>query len=331
MIDESSSTIWNPSALEQDRLSLSIVVPLYDEEKNVRPLKDAVCAALGDSTAWELILVDDGSRDMTATRALELSSADPRVVLVRLARNYGQSAALQAGFDHARGDIVVTMDGDLQNDPRDIPRLVAKLHEGYDLVAGYRRARKDAFITRRAPSWVANHILRTTTGVAIRDTGCSLRAYRRELIHRMHVYSDLHRFLPAVAAATTGARITEIPVRHHTRRFGKSKYGLSRVLKVQLDLLTIKMIHSFRERPLILFAEASLVAMLAGLAFGAATMFTAATSPSAAQPTVFPAAALLWLVLSCYLLLLGLVGEVALRQLRHEAIDPGSIIWEERF
>jgi hypothetical protein len=222
------------------------------------------------------------------------------------------------------------MDGDLQTAPRDITRLLETLKEGYDLVAGYRLGRQDALITRRAPSWLANRILRTATGVAIRDSGCSLRAYRRELIDRMHLYSDLHRFLPVIAAATTGARITEIPVRHHARRYGRSKYGLSRILKVQLDLLTIKMIQSFRERPLVLFAGWGAVAMLIGMAFGGAALLTALASPHTVQPTVFPAAALLWLVLGGYLLLLGMIGEVALRELRQEARDPGSILWEEQ-
>jgi hypothetical protein len=222
------------------------------------------------------------------------------------------------------------MDGDLQNDPRDILRLLDKLEEGYDLVAGYRQSRKDAFVTRRAPSWVANWILRTATGVAVRDTGCSLRAYRRELVERMHVYADLHRFLPAVAAATTGARITEIPVRHHERRYGTSKYGLSRVFKFQIDLLTIKMIHSFRDRPLILFAEAAAIALLIAILAGAAAIVSEHTIPGMGEPTVLPATALLWFVLGCYLMLLGLIGEIALGVLRRNEPDTGSILWEER-
>ena len=255
---------------------LTIVVPLRDEESNAAPLVNAVREALQGVEAWELLLVDDGSEDRTRAIVAELARRDPRVRLIPLARNYGQSAAMQAGFDQARGDIVLTMDGDLQNDARDIPRLVSKLAEGFDLVSGYRVSRQDAWLTRRAPSWVANRIIRWTTGVHVRDIGCTLRAYRRDLIERVHLYSDLHRFMPALAVATTGARIAEIPVRHHPRRLGRSKYGLSRVPKVPLDLLTLKMIRSFRERPLLLFAIGSLGAALCSAVF----LLAAAVAPS---------------------------------------------------
>ncbi|MGH7622120.1 MAG: glycosyltransferase family 2 protein, partial [Gemmatimonadaceae bacterium] len=220
---------------------LSVVVPLYNEEESVGPLADAVREALASVERWELVLVDDGSRDGTVRIAESLASADPRIVLVQLARNYGQTQAMQAGFDAARGRVVVSMDGDLQNDPRDIPLLIAKLEEGYDLVAGYRMRRQDKVITRKLPSWVANRIIIWLTGVRIRDNGCSLKAYRRDLLDQLHLYSDMHRFLPALAAATANARIAEVPVRHHARRFGTSKYGLSRIAKLLADLLTIKM------------------------------------------------------------------------------------------
>jgi glycosyltransferase involved in cell wall biosynthesis len=209
-----------------ERLSLSVVVPLFDEEENVEPLVGAVQDALDIRASWELILVDDGSGDATPEIGARAAEADARVRLVRLARNYGQTAAMQAGFDQARGSVIVTMDGDLQNDPDDIPRLLTKLNEGYDLVIGYREGRKDRWLTRKVPSWVANRLIGWITGVRIRDNGCSLKAYRRELLERLHLYSDMHRFIPAVAAATAGARIAEIPVRHHSRLRGTSKYGL---------------------------------------------------------------------------------------------------------
>jgi glycosyltransferase involved in cell wall biosynthesis len=297
-----------------DRTRLSVVVPLFNEEESVEPLVCAVTEALGSQGPWELVLVDDGSVDRTAALAAELSASDSRVRLVRLARNYGQTPAMQAGFDHARGDIIVTMDGDLQNDPGDIVQMVAKIDEGYDLVAGYRLRRQDKFITRKVPSWVANRIIRAITGVPIRDNGCSLKAYRKDLLERLHLYSDMHRFLPAVAAATAGARITEVPVRHHSRRYGTSKYGLSRVFKVLGDLLTIKMIRSFRERPLAMLATGALFALLLAAAFGTATLIAIGFQPEKAAAVVFPGAALLWLGLAGYLLLLGLVAEVALRK-----------------
>jgi glycosyltransferase involved in cell wall biosynthesis len=301
-------------------LDLSIVVPLFNEEESVRPLVGAVREALHDGGAWELVLVDDGSRDDTARIAGALAAEDPRVRLVQLARNYGQTAAMQAGFDHARGRVVVSMDGDLQNDPRDVPALVAKLDEGFDLVAGYRVRRQDRLFTRLVPSWIANRLIRSITGVSIRDNGCSLKAYRRELLERIHLYSDMHRFIPAVAAATAGARIVEAPVRHHPRRFGSSKYGLSRVAKVLTDLLVIKMIRSFRDRPLSMFATGALLAVLAAVAFASpllpcAVPFPLSGSPGCASTSlVIPSAALLWLGLAFYLLMLGLIAEALLRQ-----------------
>jgi glycosyltransferase involved in cell wall biosynthesis len=263
--------------------------------------------------------VDDGSRDATVAIVTQIARDDARVRLIPLARNYGQTPAMQAGFDHARGRVVVSMDGDLQNDPRDIPQLVAKLEEGYDLVAGYRLRRQDKVVTRKLPSWIANRLIRGITGVSIRDNGCSLKAYRRELLDRVHLYSDMHRFIPAVAAATAGARITEVPVRHHARQFGASKYGLSRVGKVLLDLLVIKMIRSFRDRPLVMFATGALLSFLVGLAFVFATIVSlvAVAAPAqfgASSSLVLPGAALLWFGLAFYLLMLGLVGEVFLRQ-----------------
>lgn len=294
------------------RPALSVVVPLYNEEESVRPLVEAVREALGEAPPWELVLVDDGSRDRTAQLAAEAAQGDERIRLVRLARNYGQTQAMQAGFDAARGRIVVSMDGDLQNDPRDIPALVAKLEEGYDLVAGYRLRRQDKLLTRKLPSWVANRIIRAVTGVPIRDNGCSLKAYRRETLDRLHLYSDMHRFLPALAAATAAARIAELPVRHHPRRFGRSKYGLSRILKILADILTLTMISWFRERPIVLFGIGAAGAFTVAVAFaGAAVLGLTQIRKGMANAYVFPAAALLWLMLACYLLMLGLVAEVA--------------------
>ena len=310
------------------RPQLSVVVPLHNEEESVAPLVDAVQRALASHPSWELVLVDDGSRDRTPSLAAALAARDARVVLVRLARNYGQTLSMQAGFDASRGDVVVSMDGDLQNDPEDIPRLVATLEQGFDLVAGYRERRQDKLLTRKVPSWVANRIIRAVTGVSIRDNGCSLKAYRRAALDRMHLYSDMHRFLPALAAATAGARITEVPVRHHPRRFGQSKYGLSRILKILADLLTILMISWFRERPLALFGTGAAGALgLAGLFFAVSVRVWEGPSAELADAYVLPAAALLWLMLACYLLMLGLLGEVAVRRARegHSELLPISV------
>jgi glycosyltransferase involved in cell wall biosynthesis len=298
-------------------VSLSIVVPLLNEEANVRPLYHAVRSALGNGDSWELLLVDDGSRDATADLAWSLSRGDGRVRTLQLARNFGQTAAMQAGFDHARGRIVVTMDGDLQNDPLDIPTLVAVLEEGYDLVAGYRVRRQDNLLTRRVPSWAANRLIRWITGVDIRDNGCSLKAYRRELLGQVRLYSDMHRFIPAVAAGTAGARITEVPVRHHARQHGRSKYGPSRIGKVLADILAIKMIRSFKDRPLQLFGLGALGSALLGSAFLAASVTAMyGFRPEAPRALVLPGAGILWWGVALYLLMLGLIAETLVRRRR---------------
>jgi glycosyltransferase involved in cell wall biosynthesis len=308
---------------------LSVVVPVYNEEENVGLLVEAVRSALGGEFPWELLLVDDGSADRTVAIIEELAAADPRVRLVALARNYGQTQAMQAGFDEAVGDVIVSMDGDLQNDPRDIPLLVAKLQEGYDLVAGYRLKRQDRFLTRKVPSWAANRIIRAITKVDIRDNGCSLKAYRRWTLDRMALYSDMHRFLPALAAATAGARIAEIPVRHHPRRHGQSKYGLSRILKILADLFTITLISWFREQPLRLFGLGAVGAMLLSFAFGVATALALVDAPRGAPDLfVMPGSALLFLILAGYLLMLGLLAEMALRKAREDTPELLPIVTE---
>jgi glycosyltransferase involved in cell wall biosynthesis len=304
-----------------DRPEVSIVVPMMNEEGNVVPLVDAVRDALVDRSSWELILVDDGSRDRTREIVQQVARQDARVRLVPLARNYGQSTAMQAGFDSARGELVVTMDGDLQNDPRDIPLLLDELAQGYDLVAGFRIRRQDRFVTRKIPSWFANRIIRWMTGVPIRDNGCSLKAYRKDLLARMRLYSEMHRFIPALAAATAGARITEIGVRHHARARGESKYGLFRIFRVLADLMAIKMIRSFRLRPLLLFAGLAAAATALG-ALGLATSVVVITRFSAYDATslVFPSISLLFFALALFLMMLGLVGEVAIHEHRRQGL-----------
>lgn len=297
---------------------LSIVAPLYNEAENVTLLVEWLLGAVdayGGSA--EVILVDDGSTDETWAQ-IEIAEANPLIRGVRLRKNAGQTAAMMAGFDHARGRIIVSLDGDLQNDPRDIPALVAKLEEGYDLVCGWRQQRQDAVILRKIPSWIANRLIRGLTGVPIRDNGCSLKAYRRELLDRLNLYADQHRFIPALSASW-GARIAEIPVRHHARRYGQSKYGISRTVKVLADLVTLKMITSFRQRPMLGFTLAALPALAAASLF--TVMWVIAMTrfgPDKADALVFPGAALLWLGAALYLGMLGLVAEVAVR---HELVE----------
>jgi len=291
---------------------LSVVAPLFNESENVRPLVDWILQALETYAGiFEVILVDDGSRDDTWTQ-IQAAAADPRVRGLRLGRNVGQTAAMMAGFDHAQGRVVVSLDGDLQNDPRDIPALIAKLDEGYDLVCGWRRQRQDKLLLRKVPSWVAIRLIRRLTGVPITDNGCSLKAYRRDLLNRISLYAEQHRFIPALSASV-GARITEMPVRHHARRFGESKYGISRTVKVLVDLLTLKMITTFKSRPLVGFALAALPAVGISLVFGALWFFSLTHFGSdKADALVFPGAGLLSIGVAFYLFMLGLVAEVAL-------------------
>ena len=300
-----------------------MVVPLFEEEENVRPLVHAVRDALGSRFRWDMILVDDGSTDGTYEAAWRQAEADSRVRVLRLARNYGQTTALQAGFDHARGEIIVSLDGDLQNDPEDIPRLVERLRRGADLVVGYRESRSESLLLRRLPSWAANRLIRAITKVPIRDNGCTLKAFRRSTLEGVRLYSDMHRFIPAVLASRADLRVEEIPVRHHPRRFGRSKYGLSRIWKVLADLLTLTMLRWFRERPLRMFAWGAAGSISAGsVSLGASIVAAETFRPFKATAIVLPGATLLWFGLAGYLLMLGLISEVAVREATVRKLMP---------
>jgi glycosyltransferase involved in cell wall biosynthesis len=300
---------------------LSVVAPLYNESQNVRPLVEWILEALQSYPhSFEIILVDDGSRDDTWEQ-VRSAAVDARVSGLHLGRNVGQTAAMMAGFDHARGEVIVSLDGDLQNDPRDIPALVYKLDEGYDLVCGWRQKRQDKLFLRKVPSWVANRMIRRLTGVPITDNGCSLKAYRRQLLDRIPLYAEQHRFIPALSASV-GARIAEMPVRHHARRFGESKYGISRTVKVLVDLLTLKMITTFRSRPLVGFAIAAIPALAVAILFGILWLVSLTQfGPEKASALVFPGAGLLGVGVAFYLFMLGLVAEVALSSERGHMND----------
>jgi glycosyltransferase involved in cell wall biosynthesis len=238
--------------MENERPDVSVVIPLYNEAENLEQLHSELGASLESmGRSYEVILVDDGSQDGTLERLLEIEARDPRVRVLRLRRNFGQTAAFSAGFDHARGEIVVTSDGDLQNDPADIPRLVAKLDEGYDMVCGWRRDRKDP-LSKRLPSRFANRLIAWATGVGIHDYGCSLKAIRGEVVKGLRLYGEMHRFIPAVAS-WMGVQLTELVVNHRPRVRGESKYGLGRTARVLLDLFTVKFLLSYGTRPAHLF------------------------------------------------------------------------------
>ncbi|TFG90687.1 MAG: glycosyltransferase, partial [Syntrophobacterales bacterium] len=238
----------------------SIIAPLYNEEDNVQLLYESIVGIMESlNFIYEIIFVDDGSKDGTFFKAKEIAQKDKRLVVVKFRRNYGQTPAMAAGIDHARGKILITMDGDLQNDPKDIPRFIEKIEEGFDIVCGWREKRQDKLVTRKIPSMIANRLIGKVTGVPIRDNGCSLKAYRKEVIQKIPLYSEMHRFIPAMASIA-GSRIAQIPVRHHARKFGISKYGLSRIYKVLLDLLMIKTVVSFSSRPMLWFGGMALLA-----------------------------------------------------------------------
>jgi glycosyltransferase involved in cell wall biosynthesis len=248
--------------MAEDRPEISYVVPLFNEAENVEPLYSeitGVLTALGRS--YEILLIDDGSTDGTHSKLCDLSARDSRVRVLRLRRNFGQTAAFSAGFDHARGGIVITNDGDLQNDPTEIPRFIEKLEEGYDMVCGWRKARRDP-LSKLLPSWFANRLISWATGVRLHDFGCSLKAMHLDVVRGIRLYGEMHRFIPAVAS-WMGVRLTEVQVKHRPRMRGSSKYGLGRITRVFLDLLTVKFLLAYGTRPAHLFG-------LMGLAFGGA-------------------------------------------------------------
>ena len=249
-------------------MDISVVVPLYNEEDNVQLLYEEIKGVLDTMAEQaEIVFVDDGSRDRTLAKLEAIQAGDDHVRVVSLRRNFGQTAAMTAGFDHARGGIIITMDGDLQNDPHDIPQLVAKLNEGYDVVTGWRHDRQDAFLSRRLPSQLANRLISWVTGVGLHDYGCTLKAFRREVIDNINLYGEMHRFIPAIASGM-GISFTEVKVNHRARRFGTSKYGISRTIRVVLDLITVKFMLSYATRPLHVFGTVGVVSSLLGVTIG---------------------------------------------------------------
>ncbi len=254
-------------------MEVSVVIPIFNEEENIPLLHERISEALlSDGLDYELILVDDGSSDGSFQLLHDLAMKDKRVKVIRFRRNFGQTAAMAAGFDAAQGDIVIPMDGDLQNDPTDISRLLEKINEGYDVVSGWRKDRKDTFINRKLPSILANRLISRLTGVHLHDYGCTLKAYRREVLEGINLYGEMHRFVPALASQV-GAKVTEIPVKHHPRVFGTSKYGISRTMRVVLDLMTVKFLLHYSTKPIQLFGKWGIYTLFAGSLSGFATIY----------------------------------------------------------
>jgi glycosyltransferase involved in cell wall biosynthesis len=292
---------------------LSIVVPIFNEIDSIEPLITNIAQVLQENHLdYEIICVDDGSVDGSGERLSQLANLRTDLVAMILRRNYGQTPAMSAGFQYARGKVIISLDGDLQNDPQDIPRLLAKLETGYDLVSGWRKERQDDRLTRLLPSKIANWIIAKVTGVPLHDYGCSLKAYRAEVLADMNLYGELHRFLPALAYIE-GAKITEMPVNHHARRYGKSKYGLGRTFRVVLDLLTIFFIKKFLTRPMHIFGGFGLFCLLLGSALGGyLTYLKIILGQSIGQRPLLMLSVLLFLA-GIQLFCFGLLGEMMMR------------------
>jgi glycosyltransferase involved in cell wall biosynthesis len=290
-------------------MDLSIVIPVYNEEDSIKPLYETLVESLNPlNLDYEIILVDDGSTDNTPANAKEITQSDSKLKLVKLKRNYGQTTGLHAGFQEAKGDIIITMDGDLQNDPSDIETMVNKINEGYDIVLGWRHDRKDFLISRKIPSKIANWLISKVTGVPVKDNGCAIRAYRGEVIKKFPMYSEMHRLMPVITALS-GARFAQIKVKHHERKFGKSKYGLSRIYKVLIDMVALKIIFAFFYLPLYGFGVFAILSGLISLIVFAFVLFFVFTIPGYSVVTLM-GGSLLFASLSVFLVFLGIISEL---------------------
>jgi glycosyltransferase involved in cell wall biosynthesis len=298
---------------EGETPAISVFLPVYNEEPNLRPLHakmDEALAKLGRTA--EIIYVDDGSTDGSLEVLRELAQRDSRVRVVALRRNYGQTAAMAAGIDAAKGLVLIPMDADLQNDPADIIRLLNKLDEGYDVVSGWRKNRQDKLITRKLPSMLANRLISWIGGVPLHDYGCSLKAYRRESLEDVRLYGEMHRFIP-IYASWAGARVTEIPVEHHPRTMGKSKYGLSRTLKVVFDLMTIKFMASYQTKPIYVFGTVGMLCFTISVLAGLYALFLKLFHKADFVQTPLPILAIVMFAVGVQFLLMGLLAEMLVR------------------
>jgi glycosyltransferase involved in cell wall biosynthesis len=308
---------------------LSLFLPVLNEEPNLRPMHAKISEALNalGKTA-EVIYVDDGSTDKSLEILREIADGDERVRVISLRRNYGQTAAMSAGIDAAKGKILIPMDADLQNDPSDIFRLLDKLNEGYDVVSGWRKNRQDKLISRKIPSKVANRIISWIGGVPLHDYGCSLKAYRRDVIQDVRLYGEMHRFIP-IYASWAGARVTEIPVEHHARTMGKSKYGISRTIKVVFDLMTIKFMASYQTKPIYVFGTFGLIAFLLSILAGLWAFVLKFIYGVSFILTPLPVIAIVLLAISMQFFLMGLLAEMLVRTY-HESQDKSIYAVRER-
>lgn len=299
---------------------ISIVIPVYNEEENIVLQYRHIVESLNPSRLnFEIIFVDDGSRDRSAEILSEIARKDRRVKLVIFRKNFGQTAAMAAGIDYSSGDIIVFMDSDLQNDAQDIPTLIEKIHEGYDVVSGWRKDRKDKLISRKIPSRIANFLIAKVSGVKLHDLGCSLKAYRGEVLRQVKLYGEMHRFIP-VHASWVGAKITEVPVRHHARKFGKSKYGIQRTFKVLLDLITVKFLGSYSTKPIYVFGGVGMGLFILSSVSGAAVIFMKIFQGLSMNRNPLLFLTVLLILMSGMFIMLGILAELLIR-IYHESQD----------
>jgi glycosyltransferase involved in cell wall biosynthesis len=309
---------------------ISVTVPIYNEEENLPLLYEQVRDALADlGQPWELVLVNDGSTDGSRAVLDQLAANDKRVKVIHFRRNFGQTAAMMAGIDFAAGEIVIPMDGDLQNDPADIPRLIAKLEEGYDVVSGWRKDRQDARITRKLPSNLANRLISRVLGVRLHDYGCSLKAYRRDVIKDVKLYGEMHRFVP-VYASWQGARVTEIPVTHHARRFGESKYGLERTMKVVLDLIVVKFLAKYQQKPMYVFGAFGLFSVALSVLSGVWALYLKFVHGISLILTPLPQVFVMTAIMGFMCILMGLLAELLTRTYHESQDKPVYLVGETR-
>lgn len=294
-------------------IQLSIVIPLFNEEENVPAMVAEVLQALERTgRSFEIILVNDGSYDRTGALIREIALRDQRVKVVDLRRNAGQTAAMMAGFDFSSGEILIPMDGDMQNDPADIPRLLAKLDEGFGVVSGWRKDRKDKLFVRKVPSWVANRIISWVSGVKLHDYGCTLKAYRRDVLSGVRLYGELHRFVP-IFASWQGGRVAELPVNHRAREFGTSKYGMNRIFKVVLDLILVRFLTKYQAKPIYVFGFIAMIFFAVAFLAGLYALFLKYVDGIAFIQTPLPLLFVMGFMSGTMCILLGLISEVLVR------------------
>jgi len=311
---EQTGNIARPTSfIAAPQIDVSVILPVYEEEENLPILFERLMPVLdGMGKRFEVIAVNDGSKDRSIDVLRSLAKARPEIQVLDFRRNYGQTAAMMAGFDTARGEIIITLDSDLQNDPADIPQLIAKIHEGFDVVSGWRANRKDAALSRNLPSRLANSMISYISGVRLNDYGCTLKAYRRDVMQDVRLYGEMHRFIP-IYASWMGARVVEMPVRHHARQFGRSKYGIERVIKVVLDLTVVKFLEKYLVKPIYVFGGFGILAILFSLVVLAVALALKFAGIVSLIQTPLPLLSAMLFLMGCMSILLGLLAEMMMR------------------